>query len=322
MAGELEIPFSEMRYDITMPFFEGRVKIDGVKLKSMKTSSMVFADYPQLREGDFGVCDLNLGYFLPAIDAGWELIGLPVFSKRKPVYPFIFCRADAGIQAPRDLEGKTIGTRQYRTAISVWVRGLLKHRHGVDISKIAWSAQVKEVFPNYDKTTRIDYVDSKKSAVDRLLDGEVDAMVTDISDAKLLEVLENSPKVKRLFPDYMEEDEKLYRETGIYTPVHIIVISKKLDREHPELAGKLYAAFEQAKQTAYDDILSDRGGFSVVYLRERAKEQFARWGDPWKYGIRANRGTIDALASYNHEQGMTRGRLADKDMFARATLDS
>ncbi|HEY1371176.1 MAG TPA: PhnD/SsuA/transferrin family substrate-binding protein [Candidatus Binatia bacterium] len=322
MAGELELPFSEMRYDITMPFFEGRVKIDGVKLKPTKTSSMVFADYPQLREGDFGVCDLNLGYFLPAIDAGWELIGLPVFSKRKPVYPFIFCRADAGIQKPKDLEGKTIGTRQYRTAISVWVRGLLKHRHGVDIQKIVWSAQVKEVFPNYDKATRVDYVDSKKSAVDRLLDGEVDALVTDISDAKLLEALENSPKVKRLFPDYMEEDEKLYRETGIYTPVHIIVISKKLDRAHPELAGKLYGAFEQAKRTAYDDILSDRGGFSVVYLRERAKEQFARWGDPWKYGIRANRSTIDALASYNHEQGMTRARLADKDIFAASTLDT
>jgi 4,5-dihydroxyphthalate decarboxylase len=322
VATELEIPFSEMRYDITMPLFEGRVKIDGVKLKPTKTSSMVFADYPQLREGEFGVCDLNLGYFLPAIDAGWELIGLPVFSKRKPVYPFIFCRADAGIRGPKDLEGKTIGTRQYRTAISVWVRGLLKHRHGVDVSKMAWSAQVKEVFPNYDKQMKIEYVDGQKSAVDRLLDGEVDAIVTDISDGKVLEILENSPKVKRLFPNYMEEDEKLYRETGIYTPVHILVMSKKLDRAYPELARKLYGAFEQAKKIAYDDILSDRGGFAVVYLRERAKEQFARWGDPWKYGIRANRSTIDAFADYNYEQGMTQSRLSDKEIFAAATLDT
>jgi 4,5-dihydroxyphthalate decarboxylase len=322
MPEELEIPLSEMRYDITMPLLEGRVKIEGVKLKPAKTSSMVFADYPQLREGDFGVCDLNLGYFLPAIDAGWQLIGLPVFSKRKPVYPFIFCRADAVIDRPKDLEGKKIGTRQYRTAISVWVRGLLKHRHGVDIAKMLWSAQVKEVFPNHDKETKIEYVDAQKGAVDRLLDGEVDAIVTDISDAKLLETLENSPKVKRLFPNYMEEDERLYRDTGIYTPVHIMVLSKKLDRALPELAGKLYAAFEQAKKIAYDDILSDRGGFSVVYLRERAQEQFARWGDPWKYGIRANRSTIDALADYNYEQGMTRARLSDKEIFAAATLET
>jgi hypothetical protein len=70
MANELEIAFPEMRYDITMPFFERRVKIDGVALKPAKTTSMVFEDNPKLREGDFGLCDLNLGYFLPAIDAG------------------------------------------------------------------------------------------------------------------------------------------------------------------------------------------------------------------------------------------------------------
>jgi 4,5-dihydroxyphthalate decarboxylase len=322
MADELEIAFPEMRYDITMPFFEHRVKIDGIALRPAKISSMVFADNPQLREGDFGLCDLNLGYFLPAIDAGWQLIGLPVFSKRKPVYPYIFCRADSGINAPKDLEGKRIGTRQYRTAISVWVRGLLKHRHGVDISKMIWEAQIKEVFPNYDKTTKIDYVEGDKSAVDRLLDGQVDAIVTDISDAKLADVLEKSPKVKRLFPNYMEEDAKLYRETGIFTPVHIIVMSQKLDRQHPDLAGKLYTAFEQAKKTAYDDILSERGGFSVVYLRERLKEQFEKWGDPWKYGVKANRSTIDAFIKYNHEQGMTRAELSDKEIFAAATLET
>lgn len=322
MANELEITFPEMRYDITMPFFEGRVKIDGVKLKPAKTSSMIFADNPELREGNFGLCDLNLGYFLPAIDAGWQLIGLPVFSKRKPVYPYIFCRADAGIRTPKDLEGKTIGTRQYRTAISVWVRGLLKHRHGVDISNMHWQAQIKEVFPNYDRTTKIDYIAGDKNAVDRLLDGEVDAIVTDISDAKLAAALETSPKVKRLFPNYVEEDEKLYRETGIFTPVHIIVMSKKLDRERPDLAAKLYAAFEQAKKTATNDILSERGGFSVVYLRERLKEQFEKWGDPWKYGIKANRGTIDAFVRYNHEEGMTRSPLSDKEIFAAGTLET
>jgi 4,5-dihydroxyphthalate decarboxylase len=322
MSKELEVGFPEMRYDITMPFFEGRVKIDGVTFKPTKISSMIFSDNPQLREGEFGLCDLNLGYFLAAIDAGWQLIGLPVFSKRKPVYPFIFCRTDSGIDSPKDLEGKKIGTRQYRTAITVWTRGLLKHRHGVDLNRLQWVAQIKEVFPNYDKQTKIDYVDAQKSTADRLLDGEVDAMVTDISDGKLLDVLEKSRKVKRLFPNYMEADEKLYRETGIFTPVHIIVMSKKLDREHPDLAGKLYAAFEQAKKMAYDDILSDRAGFSVVYLRERVKEQFEKWGDPWKYGIEANQSMIAALIRDNYEQGMTRSELSYKEIFASATLET
>jgi 4,5-dihydroxyphthalate decarboxylase len=318
----LEVDLSEMRYDITMPLFEGKVAIDGVKLKPIKTSSMVFSDNPQLREGNFGLCDFNLGYFLPAIDAGWELIGLPVFSKRKPVSGSIFCRADSGIAAPKDLEGKRVGTRQYRTAISVWVRGLLKERYGVDTSEMHWVAQTKEVFPNYDARARVEYVDGQKTPVQRLLDGEVDALITDISDQKLFEVLENNDKVKRLFPDYVNEDEQLYRETGIYTPMHLIVMSKKLNRQFPDLAGKLFAGFEQAKTLAYDEILGDRAGFSVVYLRERLKEQRERWGDPWKYGIKANRQTIDTFIRYNYEQGMIKDRLPYDRIFAESTLDT
>ena len=116
--------------------------------------------------------------------------------------------------------------------------------------------------------------------VERLIAGELDAIITDISDTRLFETLGDHPKVGRLFPDYVGEDQKLYRETGIYTPVHMIVMSRKLDRQRPDLAAKFYTAFEQAKQIAYDDILSDRGGFSVVYLREKLKEQIAAWDDP------------------------------------------
>jgi 4,5-dihydroxyphthalate decarboxylase len=125
-----------------------------------------------------------------------------------------------------------------------------------------------------------------------------------------------------MFPDYIGEDQKLYRETGIYTPVHMIVMSRKLDRQRPDLAANLYKAFEQAKQIAYDDILSDRGGFSVVYLRERMKEQIGVWNDPWKYGLKANKTTIDAFIKYNVEQGMVRSQLFYANLFAAGTLDT
>lgn len=318
----LEIEFPVMRYDITMPLLEGRVPIDGVKLKPVKSSSMINKEDPKMKAGEFGLCDLNIGYFLPAIEAGWEIIGLPVFSKRKPVYQLIFCHADAGIRAPKNLEGKRIGSRTYRTALTVWARGLLRERYGVDFSTVQWVLQAKEVFPVHDQKTKIDYVDESKNMSQRLLAGELDAIITDISDTKMFENLENNPKIKRLFPDYVREDQKLYAETGIFTPVHMIVMSRKLDREHPSLAGKFYAAFERAKEIAYDDILSDRGGFSVVYLREKMTEQTAAWDDPWKYGIQANKTTIDAFINYNVEQGMIRSAPPYRDIFASGTLDT
>lgn len=319
----LEIDFPIMRYDHTMPLLEGRVEIEGVKLKPVKANPMVFNDVPELREGKFGLWDLNVGYLLPAIEAGWEIVALPVFSKRKPVFTYIFCRADRGIDSPKDLAGKRIATGSYPTSITTWVQGLLHERHQVDTSRFHWvTANSRRVFALHKEMSIEPAKDPKKSPWNQLLDGEVDAIITDISDGKAFEALEASPKVKRLFPDYAEEDKKLHRETGIYTPMHQIVMSKKLDREHPELAGKLYRAFEQAKQLAYEDILNDRAGFSVVYLRERLVEQRKDWGDPWKYGLKANREMIDTFIRYNRDQGLIRAELSYPEIFAASALDS
>ena len=146
----LEIEFPVMRYDITMPLLEGRVPIEGVTLKPVKSSSMINKEDPKLKAGDFGLMDLNIGYLLPAIEAGWEIVGLPVFSKRKPVYQLIFYHADAGIRSPKDLAGKRIGSRTYRTALTVWARGLLQRTLRSGLSKVTWVLQAKEVFPVHD----------------------------------------------------------------------------------------------------------------------------------------------------------------------------
>jgi hypothetical protein len=48
----------------------------------------------------------------------------------------------------------------------------------------------------------------------------------------------------------------------------------------------------------------------------------ATWGDPWKYGLKANQTTIDAFIKYNVEQGMIRNAPSLKDIFAAGTLDT
>lgn len=324
MADDIRIDLPMMRFDITMPLFEGRVAIDGVTLHPVPAANpMVFADVPALREGNFGLWDLNLGYLLPAIEAGWEISALPVFSKRKPSYQYIFCRTDTGIRSPRDLEGKRVGTRSYPTALTIWNQGLLEQRYGVAHSKLHWLAAMNEFFPIHDDATHIDYtLEPGKSAAQWLIDGDVDVIISDISDSRMLATLNADPNVRRLFPNYIEEDERLYRETGIFTPVHLMVMSRRLDREHPGLARRLYDAFQQAKQLAVTDILNERGGLGVVYMRERMEEQMARWGDPFKHGIGANRVTLDTYFRYNLEQGIIRAPLSYDQVFAAGTLET
>ena len=318
----ITVPLSAMRYDLMIPLLDGRVTVDGVRFKTVKTSSMVSRDMPELREGNFGLWDLNVGYWLSANEAGWEMAAFPVFPKRKPVLQLIFCRRDAGISSPKDLVGKRVGTRQYRTAVTLWVNGLLQDHYGVAKGGIRWVTQVRHVFPPASPEADVECIGEKGSAVDLLLKGEIDALVTDISDVGLFEKLENDPSIVRLFPNYESEDLTLYRKTGVYTPMHVIVMSRRLDRDNPGLARKLYGAFVSAKDICAQDIASDRAGFSVVYLRERFKEQQALWGDVNAYGVSANRATFDAFLRYNYEQGATRSVLPYERIFASGILDT
>lgn len=320
MAGPMKLPITNMRFDVTMPLFEGRVEIEGAALEPIQTTPMVFADVPALRTGDFGIWDLNMGYLLTAIEAGWEFVALPVFQKRKSVLQFIFVRD--GIDSPRDLEGARIGTRQYRTSVTIWARGILAEHFGVDISGITWAAGIDEFFPNHDAGGGIEKIDASASLPDMLINGEIDAMISDISDGALFDRLEAEPKVKRLFADYRSQDLALGTKTGFLPAMHLMVISAKLDRDHPGLAARAYKAFDEAKTLSYEDIRNDRGGLPIVHMREAFDAQMAAWGDPLVGGIAANRAMIETFIRYNVEQGSIEAPIPLERIFAASVLET
>lgn len=318
----LTLSLSKMRYDITLPLLDGRVGVEGVTFAPQADSPMVFGDAPALRTGDFGLWDLNLGYWLNGIEAGWDFVTLPLFIKRKSVLQVIFVRADAGIERPADLSGKRIGSRSYRTSVTIWARGLLAEHYGVDIASTRWAVQTKEFFPQHGPAPKVEQIDPKASLADLLIAGEIDAMITDISDGPLWRRLESDQRVRRLIPNYRDEDLRLHRDHGVFPPMHLMVMGGPLARQYPDLPRKLYDAFDAAKTLAYQDTANDRGGLTLVDLRERFFEQQDRWGDPWVYGIKANRRMIDAFARYNLEQGVIRAPLSDQRIFAASTLDT
>jgi 4,5-dihydroxyphthalate decarboxylase len=240
MATDLEIQIPWLRYDITVPLLEGRVPIEGVKLVPNRAApnGTVFGQDSPLKTGDFGLVDLNMANWMPAIEAGWELVGLPVFPKRKHLYTYLFCRADAGIGTAKDLEGKRVLSSITSSAVGIWWQYLLEKRHGVDLSRIAWVSP-REQWPIHGWRWKMEPLAGRKSPVEVLLDGDADAVMVDISDRKLSHSLENDPRIKRVFPDYLGEAKRFHEESGILPPVHMIVMSRKLDRDYPELAQKL-----------------------------------------------------------------------------------
>lgn len=313
------------RYEIILPLMQGRVPIDGVTLKpSGPLDTAGYFENERFKNGEFGLLDTNWGDVIPAIDAGWDLVCLPVFIKRKPVYNYAWVRADRGINGPKDLEGKTAATVGYPSAISVYTRGFLQHFYGVDLYTLKWLLPGEGRFPLHDGKLQTEYATGpRKSPVQRLLDGEVDLSTGDITDAKLWSALESSRDVKRLFPDYQERNKRLYKEHGIFTPVHIILMGGKLHRANPGLARKLYDAFERSREIALEDALGDGSGPSMtIGNRELMRDQQREWGDAWRHGVSANKNTVETFLDYCYEQGMTKGRMKAEQVFAKETLDT
>ena len=328
----LEIPLEAQaalpnhRYDLLQPLLQGRVSIDGVTIvPSGATERAGYFDNPKFQNGDFGLLDTNVGDVLPAIEAGWDMVCLPVFNKRKPVFNFLWVRADRGIEAPKDLEGKTIATVGYASSISTYSRGLLAHFRGVDLAKLRWLSAAPGRFPIHRGIeSQIEYATGPaKSPVQRLMDGEVDASTGDIIASRDWAALESHTGVKRLFPDYQEQNRRLWLEHRILTPTHIIAMGGKLHRDNPGLARRLYDAFEASKDTAIDDMLGDATGYSMLLgQRELMRDQLRDLGDMYPMGIQANRNTIDWFLDFNLEQGLTRERLSYEQVFAGDTLDT
>src|SRR6266508_1601496 len=127
------------RYDIIQPLVQGRVPIEGVRLlTSGPDESAGYYTSTKLQDGNFGLLDNNMGDVIPAIDAGWKIICLPVFIKRKPAYNYLWVRSDRGINSPKDLEGKTFSIVGYASTITIYTRGFLQHFYDVDLSKLRW----------------------------------------------------------------------------------------------------------------------------------------------------------------------------------------
>ena len=82
---------------------------------------------------------------------------------------------------------------------------------------------------------------------DMLIKGEIDAMITARPPRSFLE---GKPGIKRLCPNYREEEERYYARTKIFPIMHVIAIKRSVYEGSPWIARNLMDTFETAKRAA------------------------------------------------------------------------
>jgi 4,5-dihydroxyphthalate decarboxylase len=109
---------------------------------------------------------------------------------------------------------------------------------------------------------------------------------------------------------------RYYKKTGIFPIMHVMGINQEIVDRHPWVPISLFQAFQKSKDIAMRRMVNPRI-VPLAWYREAWEEQEKLLGpDPWEYGLTdRNRNTLETLAGYSHEQGLTRRRMPLDELF-------
>jgi 4,5-dihydroxyphthalate decarboxylase len=301
-------------YEIVRALKEGEVEPDGIALTILTDMDSTTRHWRFLRNRDFDIAETSASSYIVARDQGMPINALPVFLHRRFRHSFVFINTTKGIKQPTDLIVRKIGIKSYLVTAGHWMRGILEHVYGVPHRSIEWVAELDEDIdftpPPELRLTRLPH---DKSVETMLVEGEIDALIhSDI----IKPILAGDPRVGRLWPDYKAEEIRYFQKTAIFPIMQVMGIKQEIIDRHPWVCINMFQAFEKAKAIAMRRMNNPRI-VPLAWYREAWEEQERILGpDPWEYGLGdRNRNTMQALAGYSHEQGLTKRLWTPDELF-------
>jgi 4,5-dihydroxyphthalate decarboxylase len=306
----LPVTFACGLYDRMLALHTREVKPDGIDL------NFVAIDHPReifdrmANNLEFDAAEMSSSdFFRHAVRGDCPMVAIPVFPSR--VFRHGYIAIDKRqVSEPKDLAGKRIGVPLYAMTAAIFIRGLLQHDHGVDFSGVTWvEGGMNDTKPHGAPSTiplvrdvKLELHSSKTSLNDRLESGDVAAVI----GSALPRSVKTNPNVRRLFPDYRAREIDYYRRTKIFPVMHLVVLRRDFYEKHPFVATSLFNACCDAKAIAHRK-MRDLGTlrYMLPWMASELEEiDDVFGGDPWPYGIDANRPSLEALVQYLADQAL------------------
>ncbi|MBB4256692.1 MULTISPECIES: hypothetical protein [unclassified Bradyrhizobium] len=241
---------------------------------------------PMVREQAFDVCEMAIVTYLMAKAHGKPLVLLPATMLGRFQHSYALYNPTKGTLGPSDLEGKRVGIRSFTTTTGAWIRGILANDYGVNLDKIRWVTFEDPHVAEYVDTT--ERAPKDKKILQMLLDGELDAVLGEISD---------SPRLKPLFPDPAAEAARWYAKRGVVPVNHLVVVTEQLARTRPGIVAGVYDLLKQNK----------------VQVGPAATPDLV------PFGIEANRKPLELIVDYAFQQALIPRRYAVEELFDETT---
>jgi 4,5-dihydroxyphthalate decarboxylase len=243
---------------------------------------------PMVREQAFDVCEMAVVTYLMAKAHGKPLVLLPAAMVGRFQHGYALRRADGEALAQADLEGKRVGIRSFTTTTGAWMRGILANDYGVNLERIDWvTFEDPHVAEYIDRTER---APDGKTIIQMLKDGELDAVLGEIS---------SDPALQPLFADPAGEAAHWYVRHGVVPVNHLVVVTKALAASRPDVVRDVY------------DLLK----------RGKAGDGPPGTPDLLPFGVEANRKPLQLIIDYCVQQGLIPRRFAVDELFDVTTRD-
>ena len=324
----LRLSFACWDYDRTRALFDGSIQPDGIDLNCMSLP-VEETFFRMIRNREFDVAEMSLSsYAVSMFRDPRPFVAIPVFPSRFFRHSCVFVHADAGIVEPRDLIGKRVGTPEFQMTAPVWIRGILAERYGVPIDSVTYFTGGLEEVGRLEKQNlelpariRVRPIAATQTLAQMLADGDIDALHT----ARMPSTFLTRPdRVRRLFADYEQVEQRYFRDTGIFPIMHTVVIRRDVYESNRWIAQSLCKAFAAAQRKAYDDLYVTAALKTMLpWLTAHVEETRALMGDDyWPYGLDANRAPLATFLRYHYESGLSKRLLEPDELFAPESLET
>jgi 4,5-dihydroxyphthalate decarboxylase len=304
-------------FDRTAALFDRSVYTDDILAMQIPAGRL---GVEGLLQGIFDAAEIPLARYVFLKEQGEPLTSIPVFPDRLFTHQYAYVRTDSDINSPADLRGKRVLVSGYFITASFWHRALLEDEYGIKPQEIKWHSLAPERDPRIQmpEGVEVTVTPSGHLGLQALINGDVDCLMHEATPPC---PPGGEGKYRRLFPNVQALQRDYYKKTGFNPMVHMIVVRQSAIEAWPEFGYELCRIYDLAKAKAYR-VLQNERMTSLPLMRGYLDETIEIFGgDPWPYGVEANKKELEKFLDLTLHQGYTRRRLSLDELFDKRALD-
>ena len=279
-------------YPNTMALKKGEVtsNLVGLEFADVKVSNTAFK--PLVRQAKFDVGELAIVTYLQAKVYGKPYVLIPATVLGRGQHHTIAYNPQRGSLEPTDLMGKRVGVRAYTQTTGAWVRGFLSDDYGIDPTKIRWITFEDPHLAEFKDPAFVTRAPEGKTLLQMLLDGELDAAI--VGDKMPDE------RLAPLIPDADTAARKWAEKHGGVPINHMMVVRNTIAQSRPDVVREIYRMLRESRR-----VVPPPADGSVF--------------DPWRFGVEANRDSLNTIIDYSFRQKLIPKLLSVDELFDDCT---